>query len=238
MFTLVFLLQSIETLCFDESVMNISWSFAMKSVIMSHVRITRHLISTVSKKIREYYQNDGINIPTGRHTYGPKPLLIGPPEVVKRLSNGSQIGKYCSIAPGLKYLFRGKHNVNWVSTFPFRNMWKMDVALNDLAACDPIIIGNDVWIASNVKIMQGVRIGDGAVIAQESFVTRDVPPYAIVGGHPAKLIRYRFTEKQISDLLEISWWNWEDEKIRDVVPILLSNDVDTFIRIAKMNSVR
>lgn len=167
-------------------------------------------------------------IPRGKHTYGPGPEIVGIPSI----GAGSQIGSFCSIAPGLKFIFRGKHMTNWVSTYPFRDMWQMDVPLNDLPRHAPIIVGNDVWIAANVKILQGVVIGDGAVIATESFVTKDVPSYTIVGGHPADIIRHRFSEHQIAELLEIAWWNWNDEDIKQVVPLLVSHDVDRFIEIA------
>ena len=123
--------------------------------------------------------------------------------------------------------------INWVSAYPFRVMWKMDVPLNDLSPHFPIIIGNDVWIATNVKIQQGVTIGDGAAIAMESFVTKNVPPYAMVGGHPAQIIRYRFSQSQIEHLLKIAWWFWDDEDIRKVVPLLVSNDIDRFIEVAE-----
>jgi len=174
-----------------------------------------------------------IKIPRGRHTYGPEPELVGPSWLINQLAQGSKIGNFCSIAGGLQYIFRGKHMVGWVSTYPFRDMWKMDVPLNSLPPFNPIIVGNDVWIATNVKIIQGVKVGDGAVIAQESFVTKDVPPYSMVGGYPAKVIRYRFTESQISELLRIAWWNWDDDTIKKVVPYLVNNDVDDFISIAK-----
>jgi hypothetical protein len=175
-----------------------------------------------------------IHVPRGRHTYGPEPEMVGPVPLVNQLAQGSKIGSFCSISPGLKFIFRGKHMVNWVTTYAFRERWKMDVPLNCLPPHDPIIVGNDVWIATNVSIMQGVTIGDGAVIAQESFVTKDVPPYAIVGGHPARIIRYRFTETQISDLLQIAWWNWDDEEIKKIVPQLVSENVVEFIRQARM----
>jgi len=123
--------------------------------------------------------------------------------------------------------------VNWVTTYPFQAMWNMNVPLHDLPAHSPIVIGNDVWIAENVKIKQGVTVGDGAVLATECFVTKDVPPYAMVGGNPARIIKYRFTETQIETLLDLKWWNWEDTKIKEIVPYLLSVDVDTFIKIAK-----
>lgn len=168
-------------------------------------------------------------VPRGKHTYGPEPEIIGIPSI----SVGSKIGSFCSIAPGLKFIFLGKHMTNWVSTYPFRVRWGMDVPLNNLPDHFPIVIGNDVWIATNVKILQGVTVGDGAVIATESFVTKDVPPYAIVGGHPAEIIRYRFPERQIAELLKIAWWNWDDESIRKVVPLLTSDNIDKFIGVAK-----
>ncbi len=134
--------------------------------------------------------------------------------------------------------------INWVTTYPFQEMWNMNVPLyeiggvqgvsTDIPPASPIIIGNDVWIASNVKIKQGVTIGDGAVLATECFVTKDVPPYALVGGNPAKIIKYRFTEEQIKNLLEIKWWDWEDSKIREMVPLLVSGDISKFIKEARL----
>ena len=170
-----------------------------------------------------------LEIPRGKHTYGPDPEIVGLPLI----GIGSRIGKFCSIARGLQFIFRGKHMTNWVSTYPFRDMWRMPVPLNELPKHDPIIIGNDVWIAANVKILQGVTIGDGAVVATESFVTKEVPAYAIVGGHPAEIIRYRFSEAQIGELLRIAWWDWDDEDIKKVVPLLVSEDIERFINIAK-----
>ena len=121
-------------------------------------------------------------IPRGKHSYGPEPKLIGVPEV----AIGSKIGKFCSIAENLQFIVRGAHMINWVTTYPFQALWNMDVPLHDLPPHSPITIGNDVWIAANVKIKQGVTIGDGAILATECFVTKDVPPYALVGGNPAK----------------------------------------------------
>jgi len=181
-----------------------------------------------------FYQSEMKNhtnnmIPRGKHTYGPEPKIIGVPEI----AIGSRIGKFCSIAENLQFIVRGAHMIDWVTTYPFQALWNMDVPLHDLPPHSPIIIGNDVWIAANVKIKQGVTIGDGAILATECFVTKDVPPYALVGGNPAKIIKYRFTEEQIKDLLEIKWWDWEDEKIKEIVPLLVSNNIDEFIKQAK-----
>jgi acetyltransferase-like isoleucine patch superfamily enzyme len=165
-------------------------------------------------------------IPRGKHTYGPEPIILGHASILK----GSSIGKFCSLADNLQLVAKGAHMVDWISTYPFKTLWKMDVPLHALPSYSPIIIENDVWIASNVKIKQGVTISDGAVIATESFVTKNVPPYAMVGGNPAKIIRYRFSENQISELLSIQWWNWEDSKIREAVPLLTSKNIDDFIK--------
>lgn len=178
-------------------------------------------------------------LPRGRHTYGPEPRLVG----VAQFAVGSRIGSFCSIAPGVELLFLGRHAYEWVSTYPFYDFfseWGVEVnhwrgGKAELGSIDPepIVIGSDVWIAANVKIKQGVSIADGAVVATESFVTSDVPPYAIVGGNPARIIRYRFTEEQIADLLMIAWWNWEDDEIRKFAPLLVSDRVGEFIAKAK-----
>lgn len=201
---------------------------------MSLVKLFNHIKNPLLKRkaINRDLKKE-IQIPRGKHTYGPEPELVGPLWLINQLIQGSKIGNFCSIAGGLKYIFRGKHMVDWVSTYPFRELWKMDVPLNDLAPHDPIIIGNDVWIATNVKIMQGVKVGDGAVIAQESFVTKNIPPYSIVGGYPAEVIRFRFSESQIAELLQITWWNWDDDAIRKIVPYLVSKNIDDFIKVAK-----
>jgi acetyltransferase-like isoleucine patch superfamily enzyme len=169
-------------------------------------------------------------IPKGKYTYGPEPIIEG----ITSIAEGSSIGNFCSIAEGLKFICKGAHMIDWVTTYPFNVMWnRKDVPLHDLPPTSPITIKHAVWIASNVKIKQGVIIESGAVIATESFVTKDVPAYALVGGNPAKIIRYIFSKKQIKDLLQIQWWNWKDEDIQKIVPLLTSYDVDKFIKTAK-----
>ena len=131
-----------------------------------------------------------------------------------------KIGKFCSIACGARFLFNSaNHTMNSLSTYPFPiffEEWGLDV--KDITSAwdnkGDIVIGNDVWIGYEAVIMAGVTIGDGAIIGSRAVVTRDVPPYAIVGGVPAKLIRYRFTEKTIERLLAIKWWDWPAERVR------------------------
>jgi virginiamycin A acetyltransferase len=181
-------------------------------------------------------------IPFGKHTYGPQPQILGAKPWVTYFAKGSSIGSYCSIGQDLKFSFRGKHDYHQVSTFPFvaYPQWGQNNAQYKNGKIDeatihsyPIVIDNDVWIAANVTIKQGVHVGNGAVIGMESVVTKNVPPYAIVGGNPAQIIKYRFTQKQIEDLLAIAWWNWDDEKVKQFLPLILSHDIDKFIENAK-----
>ena len=92
-----------------------------------------------------------------------------------------------------------------------------------------IIVGNDVWIGAKATIMSGVKIGDGAIVGATATVTKDVPPYAIVAGNPAKIIKYRFNEKQIESLLKIAWWDWTEDRIKTEAMTLWSDNIDEFI---------
>lgn len=137
-----------------------------------------------------------------------------------------KIGKFCSIACGAKFLFNGaNHTLNSLSTYPFpvmANEWDLQVPVTD--AWDnkgDIIVGNDVWIGFEAVIMAGVTIGDGAIIGSRAVVTKDIEPYSIVGGVPAKLIRKRFTDSKIAELLELKWWNWDEEEIRQKLPEIM-----------------
>ena len=145
------------------------------------------------------------------------------------------IGKFCTIACGARFLFNSaNHTLGSLAnyTFPlFFEEWELDRA-NVAAAWDnkgDIIIGNDVWIGYEAVIMAGVRIGDGAVIAARAVVTRDVPPYTIVGGVPAKTIRPRFDDRAAARLLELQWWNWPVEKIRANLPRIMRGEIDKLV---------
>lgn len=145
------------------------------------------------------------------------------------------IGKFCSIACGVKFLFNSaNYTLKSLSnyTFPlFFEEWGLNKK-NVASAWDnkeDIIIGNDVWIGYEAVIMAGVHIGDGAVIAARAVVTKDVPPYTIVGGTPARKIRMRFEEETIAKLQQIQWWNWPVEKIRRSLPYIMEGTVDRLI---------
>ena len=140
------------------------------------------------------------------------------------------IGKFCMIASGASFIMNGANHLSEaVSAYPFAvfgNDWKDAMEGKHYPSKGDTWVGNDVWIGQNATIMPGLRIGDGAIIATNSTVTRDVEPYAIVGGNPAKLIRKRFSEMEIEDLLEIRWWDWDIEKISRNVGLLTSMDVE------------
>ena len=130
-----------------------------------------------------------------------------------------QIGKFCSIACGAKFLFNSaNHTLSSLFTYPFPlffeewGLEKKDVT-NAWDNKGDIVIGNDVWIGYEAVVLAGVTIGDGAIIGTRAGVTKNVPPYTIVGGVPAKPIKKRFSEETISALLEIQWWNWSKERI-------------------------
>lgn len=142
-----------------------------------------------------------------------------------------KIGKFCSIACGAKFLFNSaNHTVKSLSTYPFPiffEEWGLDV--KDITSAwdnkGDIVIGNDVWIGYEAVIMSGVTIGDGAIIGTRAVVTKDVPPYTIVGGVPAKQIRKRFPEKTISELLKLKWWDWTFKKISQNMEFIKNGDL-------------
>jgi acetyltransferase-like isoleucine patch superfamily enzyme len=163
----------------------------------------------------------------GDHTYGhPTALLWGEPS---RLF----IGKYCSIGGKVSIFLGGNHRVDWVSTYPFSKLprvWPEARGIKGHPQSNgDVRIGNDVWIGMGASILSGVKVGDGAVIGAYSLVTRDVPAYAIVGGNPAKLIRYRFPPNIVDRLLETAWWNLPEETVRRVIPFLLQSDAESFL---------
>jgi virginiamycin A acetyltransferase len=130
------------------------------------------------------------------------------------------IGKFCMIASGVTFIMNGaNHKMDGLTAYPFNIFggdWEIVTpTLEELPYKGDTIIGNDVWIGANVTVMPGTKIGDGSIIATKSVIVKDVEPYSIVGGNPAKLIRKRFSEEKIKELLKMKWWNWEIEKITD-----------------------
>lgn len=140
------------------------------------------------------------------------------------------IGKFCAIARGVEFIMNGaNHLMNSVTTYPFNIMgggWeKCTPTLSDLPFKGDTVVGNDVWIGQHAAILPGVHIGDGAIIAANAVVTKDVPAYHIVGGNPAKIIRKRFDDALIDKLLTLKWWDWPAERIFTKLEILCSADL-------------
>ncbi|MBN2717678.1 MAG: CatB-related O-acetyltransferase [Deltaproteobacteria bacterium] len=156
----------------------------------------------------------------GEHTYGVEKITVAQWGEGQNLT----IGKFCSLAAGIFVYLGGNHRTDWVSTYPFGALKGTVFGTKKMpghpASSGDVRIGNDVWIGQRVSIMSGVTIGDGAVIAARSHVCRDVLPYEIVGGNPAKHIRYRFDEEFISLLLKLRWWDLDEGTIEDLIPVL------------------
>ncbi len=163
----------------------------------------------------------------GEHTYGRPKVRF--PEAGAKLS----IGRYGSIADKVEIMLGGDHRTDWVTTFPFsafRTRWRQAPEGDAYhRSRGDVVIGHDVWLGSGCLIMSGVTIGHGAVIAAHALVTRDVPPYAIVGGNPAKVIRYRFEPAVIQALLDAAWWDLPEEQVGALVPLLQSDRVEDLI---------
>lgn len=137
------------------------------------------------------------------------------------------IGKFCAIAEGIKFIMNGaNHRMDGITTYPFYIFgcgWeKVTPAREQLPFKGDTVIGNDVWIGQNVTIMPGVKVGDGAIIATNTTVTKNIEPYTIYGGNPCKFIKKRYSDEKIELLLKLQWWNWDEEKIVDNLEKLTS----------------
>lgn len=147
-----------------------------------------------------------------------------------------RLGKYNSIGRDCNFFLHANHRPDWVTTTSqllgpvTPQIADMHMKMGHPSCKGDIIVENDVWIGATSTIMSGIKISNGAVVAGGSVVTKDVPPYAIVAGNPAKVVKYRFTEEQIEKLLKISWWNWEEQKIKENSMLLWSDDIDEFIK--------
>lgn len=140
------------------------------------------------------------------------------------------IGSFCSIGTGVSFIMAGNqgHRYDWVSSFPFFYMQDEPAFSGSLDAfqrAGDTVIGSDVWIGAEAMLMPGIKVGHGAVIGSRALITKDVEPYTIVGGNPAKSIKKRFTEDEISMLLEMKWWDWPIEHIQGAMSLLCSSNI-------------
>lgn len=162
----------------------------------------------------------------GKNTYADG----GSPNIILNQVNGKlSIGSFCAIGPHCTIFLGSEHQTSFVSTFPFSRLFDHVPIVETVKTKGDVVIGSDVWIGASVTILSGVKIGHGAVIGAGSLVAKDVAPYTIVAGNPIREIRKRFSERQIDALLAIKWWEWADEKISTVLPLLMSEKIDEFI---------
>ncbi|QDZ88433.1 Vat family streptogramin A O-acetyltransferase [Priestia megaterium] len=150
------------------------------------------------------------------------------------------IGKFCAIAPGVTFIMNGaNHRMDGISTYPFNIFgegWeKHTPMLNQLPFKGDTIIGNDVWVGMDTVIMPGINIGDGAIVAAKSVITKDVEPYTIVGGNPAQKIKERFPEQIINKLLEIQWWDLNIEIISDHIDVIVNGEIEKLEKLKNHN---
>ncbi|MCB1113643.1 MAG: CatB-related O-acetyltransferase [Chlamydiia bacterium] len=139
------------------------------------------------------------------------------------------IGKFVAIAAEAKFMLTGDHKLEAFTTYPFPIFgkgWEESFQMADFPVKGDIVVGNDVWIGYDAFIRGGVTIGDGAIVAAKSVVTKDVPPYAIVAGNPARVVKMRFDEETVKRLLDIAWWNWDIEKINRNLKALTQVDLN------------
>lgn len=162
------------------------------------------------------------HISIGRFTYGVENLTI------RQWNEGAalKIGNFCSLANNIIIFLGGNHRTDWITTFPFGHIYQDELGGSDIlghpSTKGNVVIGNDVWVGSGVTIMSGVHIGDGAVLSANACVVKDVAPYHIVGGNPAKSLKQRFGDDIVEILLRLKWWDLPLENIKNIMKILSS----------------
>ncbi|HWD31539.1 MAG TPA: CatB-related O-acetyltransferase [Pseudomonas sp.] len=181
-------------------------------------------LERAAEKIRLQYPRYTVGV----GTYGiPEVVEFGDDAVLK-------VGSYTSIAAGVQILLGGEHRTDWLTTYPFPAMVE---EVNDIKDYAPskgdVVIGSDCWICTNAVILSGVTIGHGAIVGAGALVTRDVPPFAVVGGNPCKQIRWRFEEEMRHLLLESAWWDWPMDEVKAVSRMLCSADLESFVAYIK-----
>jgi acetyltransferase-like isoleucine patch superfamily enzyme len=170
-----------------------------------------------------------MTVDVGRHTYGHESIEIRHWAEQATLT----IGSFCSIADRVMVFLGSNHRFDWVTTYPFpafAERWETARGIEGHPATNGNVrIGNHVWVGSGATIMSRVTVGDGAAIAADSVVTKDVESYAIVGGNPARLIRHRFAPEVVERPIGVAWWEWSDERIAAAIPLLCDGDIERFI---------
>lgn len=185
----------------------------------------KNVITAPNISVGDYTYYDDANDPMG---FEKNNVLFNWPDFGDKLV----IGKFCSIASGTQFIMgSANHRVSSVTTYPFNvfgGEWEANTPhhLSQLPFKGDIIVGNDVWFGRECIIMPGIKIGDGAMIATRSVVTKDVPNYTVVGGNPAKIIKKRFDDEMIELLLKVKWWDFAPKQLVDILPLLCIDDIE------------
>ena len=164
------------------------------------------------------------NYSIGDYTYG-DPVVLG------RWGGNLKVGKFCSIADNVVIMLGGNHRSDWITTYPFTNIYDKEFGhiKGSPEQSSDTVIGSDVWICRGVLILPGVVIGDGSVIGARTVVSKNVEPYSVFVGSPGRVVKKRFSPDLIEKLLEIKWWNWNIEKIKENVHLLCSDNLSAFV---------
>ncbi|WP_214473862.1 CatB-related O-acetyltransferase [Mesorhizobium sp. dw_380] len=163
----------------------------------------------------------------GRHTYGlNKRSFFSPHENVP-----VRIGSFCSVGPDVLFVCAAEHRIDTATTFPIHRISRKLLEIAEPHGKGPITVGNDVWLGARCVILSGVTIGDGAAIGAGSIVTKDIPPYAVAVGNPARVIRYRFAPEVIERLQALEWWNWSDDLIGERIELLTAMTAESFLNV-------
>lgn len=226
----------------DNTILKHGWESALvgllsKTLVPARLsdRLKRDLYAR-SKKVygrrndlMRYMIGRQLGIAIGKYSYGFEAVCVKGC-AISEVGAFTSIGKHVVFSPG-------NHPVGMVSTHPFFYLREFGLAQKDDPAAhyknEPISIGHDVWIGTNATVMTNVKIGHGAIVAAGAVVTKDVPPYAIVGGVPARVIRYRFSEEIVRSLLKSEWWCWEDDRLARAVPYF--SEIEKFLEFIEKN---
>lgn len=183
-----------------------------KTVKLNKVHLKGVIILKENVKLKGGVYITG-NVEIGRYT-----SINGPNVDIYAKLNKVKIGKFCSIARNVS-IQEFNHNFNNLSTYLISKNLAKSSGIEDFSSKGGIIIGNDVWIGAHSVVLSGVTIGDGAIIAANTVVSKDVPAFSIFGGNPGKVIKYRFEESIINEIKKMEWWNWSDQKIKDNIEL-------------------
>lgn len=148
------------------------------------------------------------------------------------------VGKFCALASGVRLLAGGNHPLDSICSYPLALMKTPPSPPGEFLEGEHIVIGNEVWIGTNAIVIGNVNIGSGAVVGAGSVVVRDIPPYAVAVGSPARPVRFRFSSEEIDRLLHLSWWDWPDDLVLSAAPLLETGDIDRLEELASVHKLQ